>query len=92
MLIALSGPGHTAGFSVFVDTLTENLGVSRWQLTFAYLLGPLAASTGGMWLGCVIDRRGGAKVVPGVALWLCLATVLAETPLKNSKSHELRYL
>ena len=77
VLIALSGPGQTAGFSVFVDPLTENLDVSRGQLAFAYLLGTLAASTTGTWLGCVIDRRGIAKVVPGVALGLCLATVLA---------------
>ena len=92
VLIALSGPGQTAGFSVFVDPLTENLGVSRWQLTFAYLLGTLAASTIGTWLGCVTDRRGGEKVVPAVALGLWLATVLAETPPKNNKSHELCYL
>ena len=92
VLIALSGPGQTAGFSVFVDPLTENLDVTRGQLTFAYLLGTLAASTTGTWLGRVIDRRGVAKVVPGVALGLCLATVLAERPLKNSKLHELRYL
>ena len=77
VLIALSGPGQTAGFSVFVDPLTENLDVTRGQLTFAYLLGTLAASTTGTWLGRVIDRRGVAKVVPGVALGLCLATVLA---------------
>ena len=77
VLIALSGPGQTAGFSVFVDPLTENLDVTRGQLTFAYLVGTLAASTTGTWLGRVIDRRGVAKVVPGVALGLCLATVLA---------------
>ena len=77
VLIALSGPGQTAGFSVFVDPLTEHLDVSRGQLTFAYLVGTLAASTTGTWLGRVIDRRGVAPVLPWVALALCLATVLA---------------
>ena len=43
VLIALSGPGQTAGFSVFVDPLTDHLDVSRGQLTFAYLIGTLAA-------------------------------------------------
>jgi len=77
VLIALSGPGQTAGFSVFVDPLTEHLDVSRGQLTFAYLVGTLAASTTGTWLGRVIDRRGVAPVLPWVALALCLATMLA---------------
>jgi len=77
VLIALSGPGQTAGFSVFVDPLTEHLDVGRGQLTFAYLVGTLAASTTGAWLGRVIDRRGVAPVLPWVALGLCLATVLA---------------
>lgn len=77
VLIALSGPGQTAGFSVFVDPLTEHLDVSRGQLTFAYLVGTLAASTTGAWLGRVIDRRRVAPVLPWVALALCLATMLA---------------
>lgn len=77
VLIALSGPGQTAGFSVFVDPLTEHLDVSRGQLTFAYLVGTLAASTTGTWLGRMIDRRGVAPVLPWVALALCLATMLA---------------
>ena len=77
VLIALSGPGQTAGFSVFVDPLTEHLDVSRGQLTFAYLVGTLAASTTGTWLGRVIDRRGVAPVLPWVALALCVSTMLA---------------
>jgi len=47
VLLALSGPGQTAGFSVFVDPITEALDVTRGQLTFAYLIGTLAASTTG---------------------------------------------
>lgn len=77
VLIALSGPGQTAGFSVFVDPLTDYLDVSRGQLTFAYLIGTLAASTTGTWLGRVIDRKGVANILPWVALGLCLATILA---------------
>ncbi|MEC8017537.1 MAG: hypothetical protein VXY65_03910 [Actinomycetota bacterium] len=92
MLIALSGPDQSAGFPVFVDLLAEYLDVSRWQLTFAYLLGRLASSTTGTRLGRVIDRRGVGEVVPWDALGSCRATVLAERPLKNSKSHELRSL
>ena len=72
VLIALSGPGQTAGFSVLVDPLTENLDVTRGQLTFTYLLRSLVASTTGTWLGRVIDRRGDGKVVPGSRLGFAL--------------------
>ena len=77
VLIALSGPGQTAGFSVFVDPITEALDVTRGQLTFAYLLGTLAASTTGTWLGRRLDRDGVASGLRLVAIALGTAAVLA---------------
>ena len=77
VLIALSGPGQTAGFSVFVDPITEALDVTRSQLTFAYLLGTLAASTTGTWLGRRLDRDGVASGLRLVAIALGTAAVLA---------------
>jgi len=77
VLIALSGPGQTAGFSVFVDPLTDALDVSRNSLTFAYLVGTLAASTTGGWLGRRFDQVGvgrGLRLVTGA---LTLALLLA---------------
>ncbi|MGA1077003.1 MAG: hypothetical protein ACO307_18035, partial [Ilumatobacteraceae bacterium] len=70
VLIALSGPGQTAGFSVFVDPITEALDVTRSQLTFAYLIGTLAASTTGTWLGRRLDRDGVASGLRLVAIAL----------------------
>ena len=77
VLIALSGPGQTAGFSVFVDPITEALDVTRGQLTFAYLIGTLAASTTGTWLGRRLDRDGVASGLRLVAIALACAAVLA---------------
>ena len=77
VLIALSGPGQTAGFSVFVDPITEALDVTRGQLTFAYLIGTLAASTTGTWLGRRLDRDGVASGLRLVAIALGSAAVLA---------------
>ena len=77
VLVAMSGPGQTAGFSVFVDPLTEALDVSRSGLTVAYLIGTLAASTTGTWLGRIADRRPMAAVVRAVAVALGLAVLLA---------------
>jgi sugar phosphate permease len=77
VLIALSGPGQTAGFSVFVDPITEALDVTRSQLTFAYLVGTLAASTTGTWLGRRLDRDGVASGLRLVAIALGTAAVLA---------------
>ncbi len=77
VLIALSGPGQTAGFSVFVDPITEALDVTRGQLTFAYLSGTLAASTTGTWLGRRLDRDGVASGLRLVAIALGSAAVLA---------------
>ena len=77
VLIALSGPGQTAGFSVFVDPITEALDVTRSQLTFAYLIGTLAASTTGTWLGRRLDLDGVASGLRLVAIALGSAAVLA---------------
>ena len=77
VLLALSGPGQTAGFSVFVDPMTEALDVTRGQLSFAYLIGTLAASTTGTWLGRRLDRDGVAAGLRLVAVALGVSAILA---------------
>jgi MFS family permease len=76
-LVALSGPGQTAGFSVFVDPVSTSLGVGRSTLSLAYLIGTLAASTTGAWLGRLFDRRSSTTVVSGVAVALAGSLLLA---------------
>lgn len=76
-LVALSGPGQTAGFSVFVDPVSAALDVGRSTLSLAYLIGTLAASTTGAWLGRLFDRRSTTTVVTGVAVALGASLLLA---------------
>jgi MFS family permease len=75
-LVAMSGPGQTAGFSVFVDPVTEAFGVSRSQLTAAYLVATLAAAPVGMLLGKRLDRHRLATMIRVVGGCLGLALVL----------------
>jgi MFS family permease len=75
-LVALSGPGQTVGFSVFVDPVTESFGISRSQLTAAYLVATLAAAPVGMLLGKRLDRHRLATMIRVVGGCLALALVL----------------
>lgn len=72
--VLASVPGQTAGVSVFTDHLTEATGLSRLQLSIAYLIG---TGTSGLLLsraGRAIDRHGPRKVA--VVAVLGLATTL----------------
>ena len=42
--LALTGPGQTFGVSVFVDPMIDELGISRTQMSTAYLIGTLAGA------------------------------------------------
>lgn len=55
---ALTGPGQTLGVSVFVDHFIEDLGISRSQVSTAYLVGTLVAALGLPLVGRAVDRRG----------------------------------
>ena len=60
--VLASVPGQTAGVSVFTDHLTEATGLSRLQLSIAYLIG---TGTSGLLLsrgGSAIDRHGSRRV------------------------------
>ncbi len=56
--LALTGPGQTYGVSVFVDPMIEDLGISRTQMTTAYLIGTLVGALALPWIGQSIDRFG----------------------------------
>ena len=67
-------PGQTAGVSVFTDHLTETTGLTRLQLSIAYLIG---TGSSGLLLprgGRAIDRHGPRAVALAAALGLA-ATV-----------------
>ena len=73
--VLASVPGQTAGVSVFTDHLTEATGLSRLQLSIAYLIGTgssgLLLSRGGR----AIDRHGSRKVALGAVLGLAATLV-----------------
>ena len=55
---ALTGPGQTVGVSVFVDPMIETLGLTRSELSTAYLIGTLLGAVALLPVGRRIDRIG----------------------------------
>ena len=55
---AMTGPGQTIGVSVAIDPLIEVLGLSRPQVSAAYLIGTLAGAAALLPVGSWIDRVG----------------------------------
>jgi len=55
---ALTGPGQTIGVSVFIDHFVDDLGLSRPEVSGAYLVGTLTGSLFLPSVGRFIDRRG----------------------------------
>ncbi|WP_179829628.1 MFS transporter [Nocardiopsis aegyptia] len=65
--MALSGPGQTAGISVFVDHMIADLGVGRSAVSLAYMAGTLGGALGLPWIGRAVDRFGVRRVLACVA-------------------------
>ncbi|MFE3460271.1 MFS transporter [Nocardiopsis aegyptia] len=65
--MALSGPGQTAGISVFVDHMIADLGVGRSAVSLAYMVGTLGGALGLPWIGRAVDRFGVRRVLAFVA-------------------------
>lgn len=55
---ALTGPGQTIGVSVFIDHFVDDLGLSRSEVSGAYLVGTLVGALFLPFVGRFIDRRG----------------------------------
>ncbi len=62
MGIVMSVPGQTIGVSVFTDPLLEALGISRGELSMAYMLGTITSSLLLAWAGKLYDRFGARPV------------------------------
>ncbi|NBD37601.1 MAG: MFS transporter [Verrucomicrobia bacterium] len=78
-----SVPGQTIGVGVFTEPLMEALGLSRSQLSLAYLIGTMASGFLLPWAGKLYDRWGGRKLLVGSTL------ALAGSLLYLSLSEEL---
>ncbi|HKL22891.1 MAG TPA: MFS transporter, partial [Tichowtungia sp.] len=56
--VLLSAPGQTTGVSAFTEPLLDALGISRFQLTLAYMIGTIASSFMLTPVGKLYDRIG----------------------------------
>jgi len=72
--ILVSAPGQTMGVSTFTDHLLENIGISRNQLSIAYMIGTIGSSLILTYAGTLYDKYGARWV--GIVVSLLLATVL----------------
>ena len=83
--ILVSAPGQTMGVSTFTDHLLENIGISRNQLSLAYMIGTIASSLVLTYAGTLYDKYGARWV--GMTISLSLATVLV---LLSQSDHIVR--
>ncbi|MCB9211035.1 MAG: MFS transporter [Ignavibacteriales bacterium] len=72
--VLFSAPGQTIGISVFTDYLIRDLGISRNQLSFTYLIGTLASSIFLTYAGKFYDKYGAkiTSVLAGLFLGISL--------------------
>jgi MFS family permease len=59
----MTGPGQTVGVSVFVDPMIETLGLTRSELSTAYLMGTLLGAVALIPVGRWIDRFGARQAM-----------------------------
>jgi MFS family permease len=80
LAVAATGPGQTAGVSLFVDPLIRDLGMSRSAVSTAYLIGTLTGALALPWIGRALDRYGVRRTMAVIgavfgAVLISLATV-----------------
>ncbi|WP_165403840.1 MFS transporter [Egicoccus halophilus] len=75
--LGMTGPGQTAGVSVFVDHLMAGLDLTRSQVSTAYLVGTLVGATTMPRIGRLLDERGSrfAMAVVGGLFGVMLAAM-----------------
>ncbi|KNE80772.1 MFS-type transporter [Streptomyces fradiae] len=66
LAMAMTAPGQTAGISVFIDPLITGLGISRTEVSTAYLTGTLIGACAMPLVGRAIDRYGPRRVIAAV--------------------------
>jgi len=74
--ILVSAPGQTMGVSTFTDYLLENIGISRVDLSTAYMFGTIASSLILTYAGKIYDKYGARLVGIGTSILLGIVLVL----------------
>ncbi len=74
--VLASAPGQTSGVSTFTDYLLEAIGISRDQISTAYMIGTIASSLILTFAGKIYDRYGARWVGMGTSLLLAGVLVL----------------
>lgn len=72
---AMTGPGQTIGVSVFIDHFIADLGISRSEVSTAYLVGTLGAALVLPLIGNRIDRIGVRRAMTIIAIVFGIALV-----------------
>ena len=72
---AMTGPGQTIGVSVFIDHFIADLGISRSEVSMAYLVGTLGAALLLPLIGNRIDRIGVRRAMTMIAIVFGIALV-----------------
>lgn len=73
LISAATAPGQTAGLSPLTDPLIRELGITRTDISFSYLLGTLAGAIALPFIGRGIDRWGARRVVLTAVIAFALA-------------------
>jgi sugar phosphate permease len=71
----MTGPGQTIGVSVFIDHFISDLGITRSQVSTAYLIGTLGAALALPLIGNRIDRVGVRRAMTLIAIAFGIALV-----------------
>jgi MFS family permease len=72
---AMTGPGQTIGVSVFIDHFISDLGITRSEVSTAYLIGTLGAALALPLIGNRIDRVGVRRAMTLIAIAFGIALV-----------------
>lgn len=64
--LALTAPGQTAAVSVFIDPMIADLGISRSQVSAAYLVGTLVGAAAMPTVGRALDRHGVRRTMAAI--------------------------
>lgn len=73
--ITMSIPGQTMGVSTFTDSLIDVLGMTRNQLSFAYMCGTLLSASMLTWVGRKYDQYGARPVAMLSAIGLGIVLI-----------------
>ena len=75
LILFASGPGQSHTFSVFLNHVADDLGLSHTEVSFAYGVATLAAAFGLPFAGRQVDRRGARRVLGVVSVLLGAAAI-----------------